>query len=500
MAESLKKKTIKGTIWSSIERFSVQGVQFIVMIFMARILTPADYGLVGMISIFIAVSQSLVDSGFSNALIRKQNRTEIDSSTVFYFNIVIGIVLYCILFFCAPLIAKFYNQPLLIPLTRLVAISIPINSFVVVQRAHLSIKVDFKTQSKASLSAAICSATVGLSMAYTDYGVWSIVGYQLTNVTVNVGLLWFFAKWKPTWQYSWQSFKEMFTFGSKIAGTGIMYTIYNNIYLLVIGKLFNASDLGYYTRAYHFAQFPSSNVTGIIQRVSYPVFCSIQDDNVRLANVYRKYLRLVCFIVFPMMVGFAVLSKPFILFVLNEKWLFSSSLLFILCFALMWSPIHATNLSLLLVKGRSDLYMKLEFIKEGIGLIIMAVSAIWGIESMCIGLILMNIIALFINTHFTGKMINVGFITQMKDLLPALIFSGAMGTAVWGISLTVAHNVIKLLCGISLGIFVYFGLAKIFDSKELREIESMIPKDIKNKLSCFFKRKSAKPNEKTSYN
>ena len=236
--ESLKKKTVKGTIWSSIERFSVQAIQFVVMVFMARILTPADYGIVGMITIFIAVSQSLIDSGFSQALIRKQDRNEVDNSTVFYFNIAVGIILYFTLFFCANPIAQFYDEPLLVPITRLVALSLPLNSLAVVQRALLTINIDFRTQAKASLVAAFGSAAVGLSMTYTGWGVWSIVWYQIASTVLNVVLLWIFAHWRPVLRYSWKSFRELFGFGSKLMISGIIDTLYRNVYLIVIGKIF----------------------------------------------------------------------------------------------------------------------------------------------------------------------------------------------------------------------------------------------------------------------
>lgn len=256
MTESLKHKTLKGTIWSSIERFSVQGVQFIVMIIMARILTPEDYGLVGMLTIFITISQSLIDSGFSQALIRKRDRRQIDNSTVFYFNIAIGTILYLVLFFSAPLIANFYHEPQLIPITRVISLSVFINSLVVVQRALLTVEIDFKTQTKASFTAVISSGILGIWMVYDGYGVWAIVAQQLVNLSVNALLLWILSHWRPSLEYSWTSFRELFNFGSKLAGAGILDTLYKNIYLIIIGKIFKASDLGYYTRAQQFSEFP----------------------------------------------------------------------------------------------------------------------------------------------------------------------------------------------------------------------------------------------------
>lgn len=452
MAESLKKKTVKGTIWSALERFSVQGIQFVVMIIMARILTPADYGLVGMLTVFIAVSQSLVDSGFSQALIRKLDRSETDNSTVFYFNIVVGAVLYFVLFICAPLIAKFYSEPLLVPLTRLISLSVFINSFVVVQRAILTIEIDFKTQAKATLVSAVVSGAVGISMAYTGFGVWALVWLQLTSISFNVGLLWIFSKWRPKWIYSWKSFRELFGFGSKLALSGIINTLYNNISILIIGKVFKASDLGYYTRAYQFASFPSSNISGIIQRVTYPVLCTIQNDDDRLRNVYRRFLRLSAFLVFPLMIGLAAVAHPFINLVLTEKWSFTAELLPIVCLGMMWIPIHSINLNLLQVKGRSDLFLRLEIWKKIIGIVLLCITIPLGLKALCWGNFASSIICLIINTYYTGELIQVGFFKQLHDLIPSLVYSLSMGAIVIVLIHFLPSDSLRLLIGISFGI------------------------------------------------
>ena len=440
------------------------------MIIMARILTPSDYGLVGMLSVFIAVSQSLVDSGFSQALIRKLDRSETDNSTVFYFNIAIGAFLYIILFLCAPLIANFYNEPLLIPLTRLISLSVLINSFVVVQRALLTIEIDFKTQAKASLVAAIVSGSVGISMAYSGFGVWAIAWQQLTSLSFNVGLLWVFSKWRPKWIYSWKSFKDLFGFGSKLALSGIINTLYNNISIIVIGKVFKASDLGYYTRAYQFASFPSSNLTGIIQRVTYPVLCTIQDDDERLRNVYRKFLRLSAFIVFPLMTGLAAVAHPFINLVLTEKWSFTADLLPIVCLGMMWFPIHAINLNLLQVKGRSDLFLRLEIWKKIIGIVLLCATIPFGLIALCWGNFLSSILSLVINTYYTGNLIQVGFFRQLHDLLPSLVYSFSMGMIVITVIPFLPTDLLRILVGIPLGIIYYFLITKITRSQDLHEL------------------------------
>lgn len=475
MEESLKQKTVKGTVWSTIDNLSNQLVGFVVMIFMARVLTPADYGLVGMIAIFIAISNTLINSGFSNALVRKQNRTDEDISTVFFFNIVIGVVLYLILFFCAPLIADFYDVPKLCPITRAIGLILIFNSFGLVQRALFSSKIDFKTQAKATLISAILTGAVGLSLAYTGFGVWALVVQQLANALLTSILFWIFSKWRPSFLFSWTSLKEMFGFGSKLMVSSLIETIYNNIYGLVIGKIFKQSDLGYYSRAYSFSDMGSSTLSFVFLRVSYPVLCTIQDEEERLREAYRKILKTSSFVVFPLMVGLAAVAKPFIITILTIKWEYSAFLLVPICLAQMWYPVHAINLNLLQVKGRSDLYLKLEIIKKVIGVGILAGTAPFGLYVMCWGLVLSSLISLMINTHYTGKLLNLGFIAQMKDLLPIFFLSLFMGTAVFlTLQFTTLPSVAQLGIGTVEGVMLYIVFAKLFRFSEFAELKSFI--------------------------
>ncbi len=475
MTESLKNKAVQGTVWSTLERFSVQGILFVVMIIMARILTPEDYGLVAMLSIFIAISQSIIDSGFSQALIRKQDRSEIDNSTVFYFNIGVGLSLYLILFSSAPLIANFYAEPLLVPITRVIGLSLIFNSFGVVQRALLTVRLDFKTQAKASLIGAVLSGIIGIWMAYNGYGVWAIVWQQLSNLAVTTFLLWVFSHWKPIWAYSWKSFKELFGFGSKLLASGLLDTLYRNIYLIIIGKVFKASDLGYYTRANQFTDFASSNLTGIFQRVTYPVLCTIQNEDDRLADVYRRLLKTSAFVIFPLMMGLAAVSKPMVISFLTEKWLFSAVLIQVLCFSQMWYPVHSINLNLLQVKGRSDLFLRLEIIKKILGVCMLCITLPLGLIPMCWGMLINSIIALVINTYYTGKLINLGFIAQMYDILPILLLSIGVGFVVYlTVSFLALSSWLLLLIGVIEGILLYVGLAKLFRFGEFEELKSII--------------------------
>lgn len=475
MTESLKQQTIKGVIWSSIERFSVQGIQFLIMIIMARLLSPNDYGLIGMLTVFISIAQSLIDSGFSQALIRKQNRTETDNSTVFYFNIGVGICIYLLFYLIAPLISQFYNTPELTAIMRVISLGIIFNSLAVVQRALLTIQINFKTQAKASLIAAIASGIIGIIMAYKGFGVWSIVMLQLVNLSLNTILLWSFTGWHPTSKFSKDSFCELFAFGSKLLASGILDTLYRNIYLIAIGKLFTASRLGYYTRAQQFSDFPSSNLTGVLQRVTYPILCKIQDDTERLAQAYRKFLRISAFLIFPLMVGLSAVSEPFILLLLKEQWHFAAVILQIISFASMWYPIHAINLNLLQVKGRSDLFLRLEIIKKILGITILCVTVPIGLIAMCYGQIVSSLIALVINTYYTGKLINVGFIRQMKDLTPTLVLVVTMWIIIhFGILPFCSNNIIKLITGIIIGIIYYLGAAWMFKFPELKELLSIL--------------------------
>lgn len=444
---------------------------------MARILTPADYGLVGMLSIFIAVSQSLIDSGFSQALIRKLDRSEIDNSTVFYFNIGVGIILYFILFLTAPLIAEFYNEPQLIPITRVIGLSLVFNSLAVVQRALLTINLDFKTQAKASFVGAILSGAIGITMAYTGFGVWAIVLQQISNLTTVTILLWVLSRWKPIWTFSWKSFRELFGFGSKLLASGLLNTVFNNIYLIVIGKFFKASELGYYTRAQQFTDFASTNITGIFQRVTYPVLCTIQEDDDRLTYVYRRLLRISAFIIFPLMMGLAAVAKPMVTSFLTEKWLSTAVLIQILCFSQMWYPVHAINLNLLQVKGRSDLFLRLEIIKKIFCIVTLCVSLPFGLKAMCWSMIGNSIFSLIINTHYTGKLIHLGFIKQLKDLIPTLLLSLTVGGIVY-LTVTVIplNSWLSLILGIIEGILLYITFSKILRFPENKELMSILKK------------------------
>ncbi|MDD2323774.1 MAG: MOP flippase family protein [Bacteroidales bacterium] len=474
MTETLKQQTAKGVLWSAIERFSVQGLQFMLGLILARILMPEDYGLVGMLTIFIALSQSIVDSGFSSALIQKKDRNETDYSTAFFFNIGIGLFLYFILFFSAPLIADFYDMKELTNLTKVVGINVFIASLTIVQRAKLTIALDFKTQARASFTAVLIGGILGITLAYKGFGVWALVAQTLTRNSINSVLLWILSKWVPNREFSIKSFKCLFSFGSKLLGAGLLNTIFENIYLLVIGKLFSATDLGFYTRAKQFQKLPSQNITQIIQRVTFPVLSSIQDEEEKLRKAYISFIRMSAYIVFPLMIGLAMISKPLILIVLTDKWLPVVPLLQILCIAGMLYPVQAINLNILNVRGRSDLFLRLEIIKKVIIAITILITWRWGVIALVWGQVVIAFISYFLNTYYTEKFIQYTTWTQLKDLFLIAVLSAPMIFTLFIIQQMTSNNLVQLLCSITLGGATYYFTGKVFKTTELKEIRNLI--------------------------
>ena len=317
--EDLKEKTVRGVPWSFVERFSVQGVTFILELIIARLVGPDNFGLIAMLAIFMSVSQVFIDGGFSSALIQRQERTEADFSTVFYINIGISLVLYLLLFACAPLIATFFNQPILAPVTRVYSLNLVVNSLVAVNKTKLTIAVDFKTQSKISFFSAFLSGTLGVVLAYLGWGVWAIVWQTLACAALNVVLSFYYVRWFPRSRFSSASFHRLFSYGSKLLVANLISSVYAKIYDVVVGKKFSANRLGLYSRADKFNQFASSNISGILQRVSFPVLSRIQDDDTRLLSAYRKYLQMSALVVFPLIMGLCGIARPLIEILLGQE-------------------------------------------------------------------------------------------------------------------------------------------------------------------------------------
>lgn len=480
---SLKQKTFKGVIWSAVERFSTQGVQFLFGILLARLLTPDDYGMIAMLTIFMAVSQTFIDSGFGNALIRKTDRTEQDKATVFFFNIFMAAACYGIIFLAAPFVAKFYNMPELTSILRVLAISLIFQAFASIQRLNLTIELNFKMLAKISLSGALAGGTAGLICAYNGLGVWSLVVQQMTNIAFRVILFWILVHWRPKCFFNKASFKNLFGFGSKLLASGLLNTLYDNIYDLIIGKVFAAATLGNYTRAAHFANFPSSNITGIFQRVTFPVLSKIQDDHEKLRTAYLKFLNIATLVIFPLMIGLAALAKPFILLVLTDKWIEVILILQIICFAQMWYPVHAINLNMLQVMGRSDLFLKLEIIKKLVGITVLCITLPHGIIAMCFGQWFNACFGLVVNTYYSGKMLNAGLLPQLKMYIPTLLNALIMGAICMGVTrlLPEKQYALQLGLGFAAGVAYYAASNWIFNRETVKELLDLLNRK-KNKL------------------
>lgn len=474
--QSLKQKTKYGLIWSSIERFGTQGIQFFFSIILARILSPTEYGIIAMPMVFLALAQCFIDSGFSSALIRKQDLKNEDYSTAFIFSVIVGSLCYGVLFVSSPWIANFYDTPILSKILKFTALVTLINPLCVIQQTILTRKLDFRTQTYISVFGAIISGIAGLWMAYHGYGVWALVVQQVGAAIFRLLFLWLMVKWRPSFRWSNESFHYLWGFGSKLLGVGLIDTTYNNIFPLVIGKFFSSQDLGNYTRAQHFADLPSVNVTGILQRVTFPVLSTIQDDDERLARNYRMILRLSAYCVFPCMIGLGAVTDSLVYCLLGEKW--KGCILFIelICFSKMWYPIHAINLNLLEVKGRSDLFLNLEFIKKAIGIVMLCITIPMGIEYMVGGTIITSILCLGINTYYTGKIINCGFLVQMKDIMPSLLLSLAMFVVIRLMHICITDNLLHLALSFIVGLVFYVGFSYSMKMNELQYLLDLVKK------------------------
>ena len=459
MTESLKNKTVKGVGWSFIDNLSSSGITFLVGLILARLLTPSEYGIMAILTIFIAVSNSIVDSGFSNALIRKTDARRVDYNTVFLFNLLVSGLLYVVLFLAAPAISRFFKEPLLVEVMRVIGWVLVINALAIIPRTLFVKEVNFKTQTKVSLIASISSGVIGIGMALAGLGVWSLVGQQLSRQLLNTLFLWIYCTWRPAWEFSMQSFKELFGFGSKLLLSGLLDTVFKEIYSLVIGRCYTSAQLGQYTRANQFNQIFSSNLTTVIQRVSYPVLSSIQDESERLREAYRKVIKSTMLISFACMLGLAAVARPLILILIGEKWLPAVGFLQIICFNGMLYPLHAINLNILQVKGRSDLFLRLEIIKKIIAVGPLVLGVLFSIEYMLWGSVCTSLIAYFLNSYYSADLIDYPTKEQIKDILPTFLVSFVTAAAMWSLTLLSLSNwlLLPLQCslGIALAVLIY---------------------------------------------
>lgn len=459
---SNKLKVLSGFIWSYAERCGAQGVSFIVSIILARLLTPADYGLVSLLNVFISIANVFVQSGFGSALIQKKNADNVDFSSVFFFSIAMGCFMYAVLFFWAPLIADFYNESQLISIIRVMALSLIIGGINSVQQAYVQKTMQFKRFFYSTLIGTIVSAIVGIIMAYTGFGVWALVGQQISNQVVNTIVLWFTVKWRPAFVFSINRTKRLFSFGWKLFCSGLLDTVYNNIYSLIIGKFYSAADLGYYNRGKQFPILIVTNINGSISSVVYPMMAKLQDESDYLKRFVRRSIVTSTFLIFPAMAGLAAIAQPLVRLILTDKWLPAVPFIYFCCFTYAFWPVHTANLQAIKALGRSDIFLRLEIIKKVVGIIVLLITLPMGLIPMMWGTCFTTIIGSVLNASPNKKLLGYSYLEQIKDIAPSMALSLVMLAIILPVTMLNIPSILQIVIQIIVGVIVYFGLAKLF--------------------------------------
>ena len=475
---SLRKQATSGMVWTFAEQFGNQIIGFVVSLILARLLLPAEFGLIGMISIFVGLGRVLVHSGLTQSLIRNEENDQDDYSTVFYFNLFGGFFVYGIAFFTAPLIANFYSQPILINIVRIYCLTFILTAFSAVQLARMSKNMEFKIQALITIPATISGGVVGVTMAYMDFGVYSLVWSQVTISVVNTIQVWFYTSWRPSLKFSVEKFKQHFGFGSRLAISGIVEVLFKNAYIIIIGKLFSPAQVGYYTRAETMKQLPVSNLSNALNKVTYPMFASIQNDNDRLRRIYKQLMQMITFILAPTLIFLAVLAEPTFTFLFTAKWIPAVPYFQILCFTGILYPIHTYNLNILNVKGRSDLFLKLKLYEKGLIVIGILIGLQFGIFGLLYAQILVSIIIFFINAHYADKFIDLSAKKQISAIFPILVlalFCGALITLL-DYFLKSQLNITRILSGAILGSVAYLSLSWVFKMESLSLLKKLLRK------------------------
>ncbi|MGL4801682.1 MAG: lipopolysaccharide biosynthesis protein, partial [Cetobacterium sp.] len=449
-------------IWKLLERGGTQGIQFVIQIILARLLTPEDYGLIAIIMIFIALANVFVQSGFSTALIQKKNADEEDFSSVFYLSFGIATILYAILYFIAPLISDFYKNIELIKILRVLSLTLFLGTFNSIQNTVIAKNMDFKKQFLSSLIAGVISGLIGIFMAYKSFGVWALVYQQLSNQLIICLTLSVVVKWRPKLTFSFSKIKKLFVFGSKLLISSLLDTLYMNVTSLVIGKVYTPAMLGFYNRGNQFPQLIVSNFNGSIQAVMFPALSAEQENRQRVKEIVRRSIVTSSYIIFPLMIGLVVIAESMVKLLLTDKWLPCVPYLRIFCLSYALWPIHTANLQAINALGRSDIFLKLEIIKKILGVIILIISLKYGVYAIAVGVLISGIISSFINGYPNKKLLNYGYLEQFRDIIPSLLISLAMGIIVYGLALLKVNNILIIAIQTFFGLIVYLLLSYLF--------------------------------------
>lgn len=476
MSESIRDKSISGFIWLFIDKAGASVINLVVTVLLARLLTPEDFGLVAMVMVFFEISSAFINSGFSFALIRQKSISDEDKSTTFIFNLVVACILYAILFLSAPAIANFFGEVILIWIVRIMGLNLIINSLGIIQQAVLTHKIDFKTQTRIRIVAVSISSAIAIGMAFSGFGVWSLVAKLMLMEGLTSLLLWIYHPWKILLKFSRQSFKRLFGFGSNLLAEAIIHKVFQNILQVIIGRFFTASTLGYYSQANYLTNVPANNFQQIIQKVTYPVLSKLQDDKMKLKRGYREIMLLSSFIIIPIMVIIGVMANPIIVSFLGEKWEPSTPFLQLLCLGGITYHFNSINLDLLLVLGRADLCLRVEIVKKVITAIAIIIGIQFGIYGLVLGYVVSHYLALIINTYYSDKFLSYGLTEQLSDIGKTILISAIMGILVYVFSAygPVLPNIWKVIIAVILAISIYLGCHFLLKSEEIKLIHKMV--------------------------
>ena len=472
--QSLKDKTIRGTAWSALDNVVQYLVQFIVGIVLARILSPDDYGLIGIVTIFNAISTAIINGGFTNALIRKKVVTDDDYSTAFVVNLGVSIVLYLILFYCAPLIASFFGREELVLLTRVTSLGVIVGALALVQQTRLTKLLDFKTQTRITIISAVISGVVGIVMAFVGCGVWALVVQMLFNQILRTILLWMFNKWSPRLKFSKVSFHDLFGFGWKVMVVYIIDTVWKQLYQVVVGKFYSPATLGQYSRGKGYSELFSTNINNVIQRVTFPVLSDLQDNKERMLNAYRRIIKVTMFITAICMFSLGAVAEPLLYCLIGPKWHEAATYLPLMCIAGSLYPLHSINLNMLQVQGRSDLFLGLEIAKKTIAIIPLFVGAYVGIMPMLYVNLVTGLICYYLNAYFPGKLLGYTCWMQIRDVAPSYGIAVAISIPVWFLKYLPISNWIILPTQVLIGFLLFIILCKISKNTEYDEVKGML--------------------------
>jgi teichuronic acid exporter len=464
-------KTSRGMLWSLIQNIGLQVIQFLISILLARLLLPAEFGLIGMLTIFIVMAQLLLDGGFGLALIQKKNASQIDNCSILYFNLLVGVVLAGMICIAAPLIATFFKQPVLIPLTRFLSLIIILNAFYLVPSALLKKRMEFKILLLISLISVVISGGVGIVLALEGVGVWSLAVQSVLNSLISAILTWRASKWRPSWIYSSESLKSMFSFGSRMLVTQILEAIFQNIYQPLIGKLYSIADVGYYTRAQSMKSVAISPASSALWNVMVPALSSIQDDPARLRQAVQKTMIYALFFQFPLMIGLIIVAHPLITLLLTDRWATSIIYFQLFCIVGLFYPFQVLNLNILVVVGRSDLYLRLDIIRRILVILALIITYRYGILALIYGQVVTSFFSDFLmNSYYSKRLIGYSLAQQILDAYPFFLMSLGMGASMYLIGPIISPLLPRLLAQFFVGVAIYMGLNYIFRRPVLVEI------------------------------